>query len=330
MKGGSKMAGGFSRTFKPLEITTEEEINAIHQGTLEVLWKTGVLVEHERALEHFSKNGCKVDFDEKRVRIPPVVVEDCLRKAPSIFCVKARNPKDDLITGSDTVYFTPFPGMQTVDLDTWQPRPPTRKEYYDYIKLFDALPNIHFFTCYPYFGLQGVPESMKIPEGIAAKIRNSTKVNMCCYANDCEIFTIKIIQAIEGMESFAAGHSAPPLSFSHEMMESFFRYIEADFPIWAGGGPVMGGTTPVTVAGSVVVTNAEMVLYVVLTQLVKPKARVMVHDFVLPINMKTGAPNFGAMEAFIHQTLFNQIWRKYGVPSVDTSAGPVSSKKIDF
>ena len=324
------MTRGFRRTFKPLEIATEEDINAIHKGTLEVLWKTGVLVEHDRALQLFKKKGCSVDLDERRVRIPPAVVEDCLRKAPSIFCVKARDPRDDLVIGGDTVYFTPFPGMQTVDIKTWQPRTPTRKEYYDYIKLIDALPNVHFFTCYPYFGFKDVPEVMKIPEGIAAKIRNSTKVNLCCYANDCELFTVKMVKAIGGMEAFGAGHSAPPLSFSHEMMESFFRYLEADFPIWAGGGPVMGGTTPVTIAGSMVVTNAEMVAYVVFTQLFKPGARVMVHDYALPINMRTGAPNFGAIEAFIHQAIFNQIWRRYGVPSVATSAGLVSSKKIDF
>jgi trimethylamine--corrinoid protein Co-methyltransferase len=324
------MTRGFRRRFKPLEIATEEEIDAIDQSTLEVLWKTGVLVEHDRALKHFSKSGCQVDFDERRVRIPPAVVQECLRKAPSIFCVRARDPSDDIVIGGDTVYFTPFPGMQTVDLETWEPRMPTRKEYYEYIALLDALPNIHFFTCYPYFGFQGVPEVMKIPEGIAAKIRNSTKINLCCYANDCEAFTVRMVRVLEGMEAFGAGHSAPPLSFSHEMIESFFRYIEADFPIWAGGGPVMGGTTPVTIAGSMVVTNAEMVAYVVFTQLVRPGARVMVHDYALPINMRTGAPNFGAIEAFIHQAIFNQVWRRYGVPSVATSAGLVSSKKIDF
>jgi len=324
------MARGFRRKFKPLEIVTEEEVNAIHQGTLEVLWKTGVLVEHERALNLFKENGCKVDLKKKRVRIPPAIVEECLRKAPSSFCVKARDPKDDLIIGGDTVYFTNFPGMQTLDLNTWEPRTPTRKEYYDLVTILDALPNLHFFTCYPYFGFEGVPEVMKIPEGIVAKMRNSTMVNLCCYSNDCEIFTIKMVKAIEGMEALGAGHSAPPLSFSSEMMESLFRYIEADFPIWAGGGPVMGGTTPVTIAGSIVVTNAEMIAYVVLTQLIKPGARVMVHDYALPINMRTGAPNFGAIEAFVHQAIFNQIWRRYGVPPVATSSGPVSSKKIDF
>jgi len=39
---------GFRRKFKPLEILTEEEIEEIHRGTLEVLWVTGIRMEHER------------------------------------------------------------------------------------------------------------------------------------------------------------------------------------------------------------------------------------------------------------------------------------------
>ena len=63
---------GFTRKFKPLEILTEEQIEEIHRGTLEVLWVTGVRFEHERALKLFEKNGCRVDYDEMRVHFPPV------------------------------------------------------------------------------------------------------------------------------------------------------------------------------------------------------------------------------------------------------------------
>ena len=129
------MTRGFRRSFKPLEIVTEEEVDAIHQGTLEVLWKTGVLVDHDRALNVFRDNGCKVDFEKKRARIPTNIVEDCLHKAPSVFGVKARKPKDDIIIGGNTGYFTNFPGMQTVNWETWEPRPATREEYYDYVKI---------------------------------------------------------------------------------------------------------------------------------------------------------------------------------------------------
>ena len=84
---------GFRRNFKPLEILTEEEIEAIHRGTLEVLEHTGVRVEPQRALRLFEKNDCQVDFNEMRVRIPPGLVEECLRRAPGSFHIKARDVK---------------------------------------------------------------------------------------------------------------------------------------------------------------------------------------------------------------------------------------------
>jgi len=149
---------GFTRNFKPLEILTEEQVEAIHRGTLEVLWVTGVRVEHERALKLFESNGCKVDYDDMRVRIPPALVEECIRKAPSSFHAEARDYKKSLMLGDNNLYFGGAPGLQTLDLDTWEPRVATRKENYDGVTVLDALPNVHFLCPYtPYFGFEGVP-----------------------------------------------------------------------------------------------------------------------------------------------------------------------------
>ncbi|MFC1950215.1 trimethylamine methyltransferase family protein [Chloroflexota bacterium] len=58
------MLKGFTRKFKPLEILSEEEVEAIHRGTLDVLETTGVRMEHDKALELLAAHGCKVDFDK--------------------------------------------------------------------------------------------------------------------------------------------------------------------------------------------------------------------------------------------------------------------------
>lgn len=68
---------GFVRNFKPLEILTEEQVESINRGILYVLEETGVRVEHQKAMELLKKNGCKVDYDEMRVRIPSGLVEEC-------------------------------------------------------------------------------------------------------------------------------------------------------------------------------------------------------------------------------------------------------------
>ena len=50
------MLKGFTRAFKPLEILTEDQVEAIHRGTLDVLSETGVRFDSDWALNFFKKN----------------------------------------------------------------------------------------------------------------------------------------------------------------------------------------------------------------------------------------------------------------------------------
>jgi trimethylamine--corrinoid protein Co-methyltransferase len=320
---------GFSRNFKPLEILTEQEVEAIHRGTLEVLWKTGVRMEHERALKLLKKNGCQVDYHDMRVRFPPALVEDSLRKCPSVFGVKARDPRNDLMLGGNTTYLSPFPGMSTVDLDTWEPRTATRKEFYDGLRVEDGLETVSLIQQYtPYFAFEGVPPVMAMAECMAGKIRSSTKFTAEGYANESEIFTIQMAQAV-GAEMFVPCLPASPLAYYYDAIEAALRGVEAGFPIKEATGPVLGGTAPASTAGAIISANAELIGAIVLFQLVKPGTRIIVSDLIFPQNMRTGSPAFGAIGSSMHTAGFNQMWRGYGVPTSNT-ATITSSKQIDF
>ncbi|KXA91217.1 hypothetical protein AKJ63_01780 [candidate division MSBL1 archaeon SCGC-AAA259D18] len=321
---------GFTRNFEPLKILSDEQVRKIHMETMGVLQETGVKIEHDRALHLLEKNGCDVDFDENQVQIPPSLAEECLRDCPSSFRIKARESENDLVIGSNRVYFATFPGFQKLDLETWEPYTPSRKEYYELITVLDALPNLHIPIAYPYFGFKGVPRVMNVPECVAGKIRNSSKVQMLSYQKDCEIFNIKMVEVVDRMEAVAAAHVAPPLTIDQKMSKAIFRHIEAGIPIWMSSGGIMGGSHPSTIAGSVVTNNAEQIAEIVLCQLIRKGTRILVQDVAFPQNMRTGAPGFGAIGVALHQSVNSQIWREYGIPSVAGAPGSTSSKKIDF
>lgn len=325
------MLKGFTRNFPPLRILTEEQVEAIHQGTLDVLSETGIRMEHERALKLFEKNDCQVDYDQMRVRILPGVAEESLRRCPSSFRLRARDPNYDLLMGENRVYFVGAPGMQTADLDTWEPRDATIQEYYEAVTILDALPNYHLFCCYtPYFGFEGVPEIMKITEGFAATTRNSTKFSWSCFSGGCEVFNIRIAQAA-GMETvIPGGMASPPLTFYRDAIECAFRTIEAGMPIAVDTGTVFGATGPATLAGSLIIYNAELIAGITLIQLVKAGTRTCVFGFPHPQNMRTGAPAFGDIAISLFDVALNQIWHKYGVPLRNTAPAYTSSKQIDF
>jgi len=320
---------GFTRNFKPLELLTEEQVQAIHRGTLEVLWKTGIRLEHDRALDILARNGCKVDRGSSRVHFPPGLVEESLRQCPSTFHARARDHRNDLMLGGNTAYFSPFPGMKTVDLDTWEPRTATRKEFYQGLAVEDALETVHLIQQYtPYFAFEGAPPAMAMVECMAGKTRNSAKFAAEGFANDSEIFTIQMAQAV-GAEMFVPCLPAPPLACYRDSIEAALRGVEAGFPIKEATGPTPGGTAPATLAGAIVTANAELIAPLVLLQLVKPGTRVIVSDLIFPQNMRTGAPAFGAIGSALHTAGFNQVWRSYGIPTSNTAA-VTASKRIDF
>ena len=322
------MQNGFTRNFRPLEILSEDQIETIHNGTLKVLQEVGVRIMHDGALKKFEKHDCTVDFDEKCVYIPPHVVDECVRSTPSSFRVKARESKNDLLIGGDRVYFRNFPGMDTADLDTWERRAPTRKEYYDFITVLDALPNVHALSGHPYFGFEGIPEVMKISEGEAAKARNSSKIQIVTHSKDSEIFSIRIVQATGG-EAFGVSHPESPLSFGNESVEALIRFSDAGFPIHVGSGLIMGTSGPATIAGSTVSNNAEVLALVVLIQILHSGTRLIVNDYVHTHDILSGDPTFGDISSSLHAAAFHQIFRWYEIPSCTSLSGLSSSQRID-
>ena len=72
-----------------LNLLTKDELDQIHYATLEVLDETGLFVDNMEALEIYYSHGCKVDKEKKIVKIPPYIVEEAIRSAPSKVCLPA-------------------------------------------------------------------------------------------------------------------------------------------------------------------------------------------------------------------------------------------------
>jgi len=323
------MLKGFTRKFKPLEILTEEQVEAIHRGTLNVLETTGVRVEHDRALALFADHGCKVDLKEKRVRIPGWLVEESLRKCPSGFPIRARDPEYDLMVGGNTLYFAQDVGMRAIDLDTWESRVATLKEHGDFVRVMDKLDTVHGFQAWEfYMEMEGVSPAMVMLEGLASGIRNTTKMQTMGYANDCDMFAINMAKVV-GIDLLGWILLSPPLTLSADCCKAAFRFAEAEFPIVIGSGEAMGGTAPATLVGATITQNAEAMAAIVLYQLIRSGAKVVVVDGTFPMNMRNGNLDFGAMGLSLHYVIFNQIWRSYGIPCGGGCTWS-NSKKIDF
>jgi len=323
------MLKGFTRKFRPLEFLSEDEIEDIHRATLTVLRQTGVTFDSDWALDLLKKNGCQVDMQTKRVRFPEALVEECIRSSPSSIFLKARDPKYDVVLGGNTVYFIQAAGMQTIDIETLQPRPATRKEFADYVRLLDGLPNLHWLNSYPFYGFAGSPPVMAMVESVALKLKHSGKHMTEGHARDSELFTDRMVRLCGAEITGGAGCQAP-LSWSEDSILRVRRSVEAGFPMGFSDGNAYGATAPATVAGSVVICSAELLSMVVLIQVLSPGHRMRVGHYAFPQDMRSGFPAFCDIGCSISNVVFNQVWRRYRIPVSNGSPGYPSSKSIDF
>ena len=79
-----------------LEILTKEDVQKIHNATLQIIEKVGVRFPSKRALEIWAANGAEVDYEKKIARVKPQIIEDAIKKAPPAYKLAARDPQQDL------------------------------------------------------------------------------------------------------------------------------------------------------------------------------------------------------------------------------------------
>jgi trimethylamine--corrinoid protein Co-methyltransferase len=326
------MLNGFTRNIAPFTTVPDEKLDDIERGVFYILEKVGLKFEVEtvKPLKIFERGGAVVDFDSKIVRFPPGLVEESINNCPGSFRVEARDPKNDLMIGGNSVYFSPGPGLQHLDLNTFEPRLPTREEFYDAVTVYDALPNLHILhNNSPYTSMVGVSEIMSTIESYAARARNSTKAQYHAQLQDNDVFCLEIAKAVGAKGIFGVG-AVSPLCWSDDAVNCTIRGIEAGVPFIPVGGSLWGATAPATIAGELVTNIAESVGPLVLAQLIDPGHPVLPGSFTFPMNMKRGEPLFGNISIALATAALVQFWKRYDLPSFIIEAAISNSKCMDF
>jgi len=167
-------AGRLRNSSLHLSALTDDELDDIYLGALEVLERAGIKVESEDCIDVLADAGCKVDREAHVVRMPPEIVEDSLRTSPSRVRLCGLDPRHDLIWEAGRPTFTNFcTGIETVDIDTGQVRHSTEKDVGDIARVTDELEELDFTTVA--VTSRDAPFATGQVHGMDAAIRNTTK-----------------------------------------------------------------------------------------------------------------------------------------------------------
>ena len=311
-------------------VLSDEQLERIHLSALGLLWDPGVLCESTPVLDLMRQAGAAVDAHTRMVRLPAAMVEQAIRTAPSSFVLHGRaDPAMDLSIEDGRVYY----GMGgtseplTWDWKEWKPRRPTKADMVANTRVGHALPNIDFVQTLCMSGDQ--PTGQIFFHDFDAIFRNTTKPSVINILE--RPFTqhlLEITAAASGGESLlrekpsVLGIVTPitPLKFA-VMNEGILDAVQAGVPILYSPGPLMGATGPATVAGTVVLTMAEVLFGVVLTQAIRPGAPVILKPDVDVFDMSTTQCTYSSPEQNLGKAAAVQMARHYRLPVYGLGGG---------
>jgi trimethylamine--corrinoid protein Co-methyltransferase len=318
------------------EYLSEEQLDLIHMGTLEILETTGMKVFDDEALQLLADAGAFVDFDQKLAKLPTSLVEDAIASAPSkiTLCDVPGNRVMHLYRNN--VYYglgTDLPVF--IDPYTGEIRDTVLNDVKNVAKVAQVSSGISFTASH---GL-----ATDVPQETVDLYHLLTSRKYCSKPSWVTATDYGNMKALIDMAAISAGgyeelrrnptigvYNEPvsPLMFSMEATQKLLLCSEYGIPTTWASGIIGGGTGPMTVAGTLALGNAEGLGGLVIHQL-KRKGSPFIFGIVASLmDMKQSISIYGGPELPLMHAVVGQLGRYYDLPSYGTS-GCTDSNSVD-
>lgn len=322
---------GFPKRVHPLaEPLSPEQVAKVHEATLAVLDRVGVGMGSARVRRALAEAGARVEEREGRVRFPPSLVEEAVARAPRKFVLAAREPGWHLPVGGGRSYLC-LDGCapELVDPETGKRRASTAADLGMATRVADALPEIAFV--WQAVAARDVPPPVEVAHELAVQFANTGKhvQVMTALTPASARMAVRLATVVAGgpealrkrpiISAFVC--SLSPLCYDEGPIEAALVFGEAGVPCGFVAMPIACATAPATVAGTLVVTNAEVLAGIATLQLIQPGASTFYGACSTVIDLRTGVAACGGPEDVLLQMAAAQMARWYGLPcSIGTFA----------
>jgi trimethylamine--corrinoid protein Co-methyltransferase len=305
----------------------------IHEASMRILNRTGMRFEHPEAVKILKENGINVD-DDGVARFTEEQLMYWVNKAPHAFMMYGRNPKYNITIGGENL--NPAPGYGcpfVVDMDGVQ-HPAKAEDYVKFTKLYHQQKTFNVNG-----GIIVQPDDLPVDNATLLMFYMaylySDKVMLTGTADE------KQVEAMMEMAKAAYGgeeglkkyprlitliNTVTPLQLTNVMTESLFQFVKYRQPLVIGSLGQAGSTSPITLAGSIALSNAEILAGIALCQMISPGTPVVYGCETTTADMRSGATAIGAPEGAICYNQAGKMADYYGIPS--RAGGCLSDAKV--
>jgi trimethylamine--corrinoid protein Co-methyltransferase len=315
---GTEMTTGWG-----LKTLTRDGLDKIHAATLDVMQTTGISVGNDEALGILEKGGCWVNKKTHVARFPSHVVTDALSSCPSHTLLAGRDPANDFMMGGKEVGFTTFgTGVLVIDHETEKLRESTKKDMAETALLSDAMDNVDVLTT-PLAARDKPDSSYDLHMAEASFINCSKHLHSDAEDGMRAVKIIEMAAAIVGGKEELRRRPivslcicpTSPLQLIGPMCDVIMEAATNWIPIDILSMAMAGASSPISLSGSLVTHNAEVLSGLVLAQLTNRGTPVIYGSSTTTFDMKrstaiVGAPELGMMSAAVAE-----LANYYNLPS---------------
>jgi len=288
---------GIRRGLGRLTVLTEKQREEIHEESLSLLESMGMKIFSDEALEILRKNGAEVDLKSKVAQFPRSIVEDGLRHCRRPVRLGGRTEDHDFVLDHEHHYLsTDGEGIAVLDFDTGKRRAPLLRDVEDCARFADAIPEIVSYT--PMVTPSDVPTQAHTAYEFATAVQNTSKhiVSGGVYRKEEAEIEIGIAEAVLGGAEEL--RKRPLLSSINcvsspmivgKTIEPALAYAEAGVPPIIMTMPLIGASGPATIAGSVLLGNAQVLGVNAIVQLAHPGSPVIYSSVPMSMDITTGS-----------------------------------------
>ena len=316
---------------------TDAQLHEIHLASLEILRRTGVRVLEAESLELLRTAGCVIT-DKNLVRFPAGVVENAIADAPSrvVLCNRTGEPR--VYLEGHRVYFGTGSDLpNTIDLETGERRTSVLSDIRNAARLADYLPNLDFVMSMAL--PSDVPIQTSDRRSFLTMTENTVKPMVFTAWDEAGLADIiAMAEAIAGgpdelkLKPFLLAYLEPttPLQHTEVVLRKVLMMADHGLPFVYAPGPVDGATSPVTQAGSLVISNAEVISGITIAQLRRKGTPVVWGSGSGPLDMKTMVATYTSPEFLLHSMAMSEMAHYYYHKPVWGFAGCSDSNQPDI
>jgi len=309
--------------YPPMEPLSADQVEAIHLASLTILENLGIEVMGEDVQALFRDAGAKVDAGTGIVCLDRGLVEQALATAPPSFTLTPRNAERAISVGGKRINFGFVSGAPNVHDRIKGRRAGNMRDFETLMKFAQSFNCVHFMGNQVAPPIELPPNNRHLDTYRAAltltdKVISGVPIGGGRIRDLIEMTAIvrgMTVEALEGDPSVLGNINInSPRKLDQEMAHGAMMLARYNQATIVTPFTLMGAMTPVTMAAALAQQNAEALLGITLTQLVRPGAPVVYGAFTSNVDMRSGAPTFGTPENAKANLASAQFARRYRLP----------------